>query len=51
MIRKTGKEKKKLRQTIGKLRKWYCRNFLGGERCLGKWSRKGYQKEKSGITP
>jgi len=51
MIRKTGEEKKKSRQTIEKLRKWYSRNFLGGERYLGKWSQRGYQQEKSGIMP
>jgi len=42
MIRKTREERKKSRQTIGKLRKWYHRNFLGGERCLEKWSQRGY---------
>jgi len=36
MIRKTGEEKKKSRQTIGKLKKWYCRDFLDRKRYLGK---------------
>jgi len=51
MIRKTREGKKKSRWTIGKSRKWYCRNFLDRGRCLGKWSRRGYQQEKSKIMP
>jgi len=51
IIRKTREGKKKSRWTIGKLKKWYHRNSLGGGRYLGKWSWRGYQQEKSGIMP
>jgi len=36
MIKKTGEERKKSKQTIEKLRRWSQRNFQSEKRYLGK---------------